>query len=128
MPRILLVEDDLDVRVLLEHVLQSAGLDVIAVETVANAIKLVETRPFDLVVTDGKLGDGIGIDIADAAKARGIESLIVTGHAFQLPQARLSQYDYLLKPIRPAELLDAIRRKLPRRDGAAEIVPFPKSS
>ena len=128
MARILLVEDDLDVRVLLEHVLSSAGYDVVAVETVRSAKRLLEAQPYDLVVTDGSLPDGTGIDIADEAKARGIGALIVTGHALRLPQDRLAQYTYLLKPLRPGELIDAIRQMLPKREGNAAILPFPKAN
>ena len=126
--RILLVEDDIDVRVLLEHVLVSAGCDVSAVETVKSAKRLLEARAYDLVVTDGSLPDGTGIDVADAAKARDVSALIVTGHALRLPQDRLAEYTYLLKPVRPPELVDAIRRMLPKGDGAADILPFPKAN
>jgi two-component SAPR family response regulator len=38
--------------------------------------------------------------------------LIVTGFAFQLPSEELRRFDYLLKPLRPAELLRAVERKL----------------
>ena len=38
------------------------------------------------------------------------KTLIVTGFAFQLPREELGRYDYLLKPVRPAELLRAIGR------------------
>jgi len=126
--RILLVEDDLDVRVLLEHVLISAGCEVSAVETVKSAKRLLEAQGYDLVVTDGSLPDGTGLDVADAAKARGVLALIVTGHALRLPQHRLAEYTYLLKPVRPPELIDTIRRMLPKKDGEAEILPFPRAN
>ena len=128
MPRILLVEDDLDVRVLLEHVLASAGCDVAAVETVKSAKRLIEAQPYELVVTDGSLPDGTGIDVADEAKARGIGALIITGHALRLPQDRLAKYPYLLKPLRPGELIDALRKMLPKKEGDAAILPFPKAN
>jgi DNA-binding response OmpR family regulator len=54
-PRILLVEDDIDVRPLLEHILLDAEFEVTAVESLANALALLEKQPFDLVVTDVKL-------------------------------------------------------------------------
>lgn len=56
MARILLVEDDLDVRPLLEYVLGvEGGYEVTAVESVANATALLAAQPFDLVVTDVNL-------------------------------------------------------------------------
>jgi DNA-binding NtrC family response regulator len=128
MARILLVEDDVDVRPLLEHVLAGAGHDITAVETVTNARILIERSPYDLVLTDGMLVDGTGLDVAETAQARGLPVLILTGYALQLPPERLQQFDYLLKPVRPAELIEAVERFLRQRDGGADVVPFPKSS
>jgi DNA-binding response OmpR family regulator len=72
----------------------------------------LEQRPYDLVVADGKLPDGTGMQIGDAANTAGVRVLIVTGFAFQLPSEELRRFDYLLKPLRPAELLRAVERKL----------------
>lgn len=99
MAAILLVEDDIDVRLLLEHVLASAGCEVNSIETVKSAKRLLDAQPFDLVVADGALPDGLGIEIADHAKAKGVAALIITGAALQLPKERLIEYTYLLKPI-----------------------------
>lgn len=126
MARILLVEDDLDVRPLLEHILLTdPQYEVIAVESLANATALLATQPFDLVVTDVNLPDGSGLRIADQAKAKGIRALIVTAYGLSLNPGDLAAYDYLLKPLRVHELLDAVRRALAR--DTSQIVPFPKS-
>ena len=109
--RILLVEDNDDVRVLLEHVLYDAKHRVDAVATAAEAQSLIEARRYDLVVADGLLCDGTGMQIADEARARGMRALIITGYAFRI-SAELLGYDYLLKPVRPAELLAAIEARL----------------
>lgn len=127
MATILLVEDDIDVRVLVEHVLLSARCDVTAVETVRSAKRLLDGHAYDLVVADGNLPDGTGLDVADYARELGIGTLIVTGVARRLPQRRLNQYPHLLKPVRPAKLLDAISALLPKKEGEAEILPFLKS-
>jgi two-component SAPR family response regulator len=50
--------------------------------------------------------------IGDAATADGVRTLIITGFALQLPREELLRFDYLLKPVRPAELVKAIDRKL----------------
>ena len=109
---ILLVEDDANVRLLLEHVLCGEGHDVDPVATVQQALSRLQQRGYDLVVADGKLPDGTGMTVGDAASAEGIRTLIITGFALQLPRDELSRFDYLLKPVRPAELLRAIDRKL----------------
>jgi DNA-binding response OmpR family regulator len=110
--RILLVEDDADVGPLLEHALLQAGFKVHWVSTVNEARTLLDERTYDLILTDVMLPDGNGLDIADAAKARNLKCLIITGYAFQFPKERLAQHEVLLKPIRPYELVEAIERRL----------------
>ena len=60
MARILLVEDDPNVLMLLEHVLRGAGHDVDLASTVRQARSHLGQRRYDLVVADGKLPDGTG--------------------------------------------------------------------
>jgi DNA-binding NtrC family response regulator len=115
MNRILLVEDEADVRMLLEHVLLSAEYRVDSVATVEAACALLDTRSYDLVVADGRLEDGTGMMVAEKAAESATKVLIITGYAFDLPRDQLGRYEFLLKPVRPQELLDAIGRVL---DGA----------
>ena len=124
MPRILLVEDDLDVRPLLEHVLTAEpNYTVTAVESVANAMALLAAQPFDLVITDVNLPDGNGLRIADKAKERCVKTLVLTAHGLSLAPGELSGYDYLLKPIRVKDFLDVVRQQLSRDDGQAVSIP-----
>ena len=108
--RILLVEDDPYVLQLLQDVLLSAGYLVDTAETALNAFSLLEGNPYDLVLTDGMLPDGNGIAIADAAKSRGMKAVIVTGYALSFAKEDLERHDYLLKPLRPSELLRFVAR------------------
>jgi DNA-binding response OmpR family regulator len=129
MTRILLVEDDPDVRPLLEHILLSGGFAVTAVESVSGAISLISSQPYDLVITDVNLPDGSGLGVADRAAEAGVKSLVVTGHGLSLAPGSLAAYDYLLKPLRVDELLTAIRRCLARTEttSVSRIVRFPTS-
>jgi CheY-like chemotaxis protein len=110
---ILLVEDDPNVLMLLEHVLRGEGHDVDTAMTAEQACsRLRQSGGYNLVVADGKLPDGTGMQVGEAASVAGTKTLIVTGFAFQLPREELSKYVYLLKPVRPAEFLRAIDRML----------------
>jgi len=114
MPRILLVEDDPELRILVEHVLLSANYEVDASGTFAAGSELLRRLRYDLVIADGRLGDGTGMMLADDARERGIAALIMTGYAFVLATADvdLARYDVLLKPIGPEELLGSVEKAL----------------
>jgi two-component system response regulator PilR (NtrC family) len=107
-----LVEDEHDVRVMVEHVLIDAGHDVDSCSTLASATDLVAHRKYDLVITDAKLPDGLGMPIMDQAAGKGAKGFIITGYAFTLPADQLRDYDVLLKPLRPAEIVAAVDRVL----------------
>jgi two-component system response regulator HydG len=112
LPRILLVEDDPDVRMIIEHVLLRAGYAVDTTGTMTGGTDLIRCRSYDLVVADGKLPDGTGMDVCDLAAEKGIKCLIVTGYAFSLPAGAADRYEILLKPMRPAEMIAAVERML----------------
>jgi two-component system response regulator HydG len=100
---------------LMEHVLLHASYEVETTGTVERAKALIDSGEYDLVLADGRLPDGSGMALADRANARGIPSLIVTGYAFDLMKEDLGRFDFLLKPVRPDELLQAVERVLARQ-------------
>jgi DNA-binding NtrC family response regulator len=111
MRRILLVEDDPDVRLLLEHVLIDAGYRVVTARTMADAVDHLR-GPYDLVIADVKLPDGTGMEVADAATAHGVKAILITGYAFCLSAETTDRYELLLKPVRPDEILRALERAI----------------
>ena len=118
MKKLLLVEDEIEIQILLGHILSVEGYQVAPTGTVKSALYLLQTRPFDIVVADFVLPDGTGIMVADKAAEKGIRTVIITGYAFRLPKAELERFPYLLKPVRPPELLDAIKREIAREKPA----------
>jgi DNA-binding NtrC family response regulator len=117
MPRILLIEDDIDVCPVFEHILLSEGYQVDSAQTMVAGRELLRHRVYDLVVADGRLPDGTGMEIADQAREKGIPSVIVTGYAFILRELAQNpdRYTVLLKPMRSVELLEAVTRALEDR-------------
>jgi len=114
MARILVVEDDPDVRLAVEHVLLDGGHAVEALVTVADGRRRLEAKDYDLLLADGRLADGTGMELADQAAERGIPALIITGYAFILRELAgdPTKYRVLLKPMRPKELLYAVEQAL----------------
>jgi two-component system, NtrC family, response regulator HydG len=114
MLRILLAEDDAEIRLLVEHVLLDANYEVDSVETLEAGLRALGRRAYDLVIADGRLSDGTGMELVDSAREKGIPALIMTGYAFVLAAAGadLGQYNVLLKPISPEELLASVAKAL----------------
>ena len=110
MARILLVEDDDDVRFVVGHVLVQDGHEIDATGTMQGGLDLLQGHAYDLVLADGKLPDGTGLEIADRAVEQGIKALVMTGYAFMFP--RNAHYDILSKPLRPHEIIAAVDRVL----------------
>jgi DNA-binding NtrC family response regulator len=110
MPRLLLIEDDEEVGPLLEHVLIADGYEVDRDYATAGAYRHLESHSYDLVITDARLPDGTGMAVADRAIEKGAKALVITGYAALYPE--LARYEYLLKPIRAAELLAKVARLL----------------
>ncbi len=112
MARILLVEDDPDVRPSIEQLLLAAGYSVDAAGTFAGAMTLLSTNAYDLVIADAQLEDGNGLDIARAAKSREAKALMLTGYASKFPLEVLERHPCLSKPVRAEALLRAVAQYL----------------
>jgi DNA-binding NtrC family response regulator len=105
--RILLVDDDDDLRILSSHVLQDLGYVVDTAARVTEGKILLSAHVYDLVITDARLPDGSGHAIADMAKMKETLVVILTGY-----EREALEYEYLFKPIRPDELARAVHRYL----------------
>ena len=110
MTSILLVEDDEDVLALVRDVLLDAGYEVDPIDTVAGAVSRLDTRCYDLLLTDGRLPDGTGFTIAAIAAVKGIQVLLFTGYAQDFPPAELARYSVLTKPLDMDRLVQAVQR------------------
>ena len=96
--RILVVEDEPLVAFDNEHMLGDAGYEVVAtVDTVADALRVIAEEALDLVLTDVTLrGEGSGLDVAAAARDKGVPLLFVTGT--KPPGAETLAIGWLAKP------------------------------
>jgi DNA-binding response OmpR family regulator len=110
MSRILLVEDDPDLRPVMEQILLEEGYVVDVTETMADGCELLGCRAYDLVIADALLPDGTGLTVADKARERFVRSIIVTGYCFALNGETFDRYEILQKPVPGAELIEAVKR------------------
>ncbi len=109
--RILVVEDEALVAMLVEDALEDAGFGVIGpVRSVSQALEVLETEEPDAAVLDLNLAGENSVAVADALVARGIPFVVATGYgAAGLPAAH-RQALVLPKPYDPADLIAMLTR------------------
>jgi two-component system, NtrC family, response regulator PilR len=101
---ILVVDDEPDLRTLYELTLLREGYRVETASTVEEATAQLRERRFDLVITDMRLPDGIGLELLQMLRAqqRGERSVVMTayGSAENAVEAlKAGAFDYLTKPV-----------------------------
>jgi two-component system, response regulator PdtaR len=106
--RILIVEDEPLTAFDNENILGDAGYEIVAtVDDLDEALAALEQEQVDLVLSDVRLrSQKTGIQLAQAAKAKGIPTLFATGHAY--PGAGEIAVGCLHKPYNPRQLTKAI--------------------
>ncbi|MDB5684916.1 MAG: hypothetical protein JWM38_1071 [Sphingomonas bacterium] len=105
--RIMIVEDEPLVAFDNEHSLRDHGFVVVAtVDSVADAVRGIAEHDLDLVLADVNLSDGNGIDVALAAREKGVPLLFVTGLC--PVEAQMLAIGCLAKPYSQRDLLDAL--------------------
>jgi EAL domain-containing protein (putative c-di-GMP-specific phosphodiesterase class I) len=115
--RILVVDDEPDMRHLMSRVLQSAGYDVRCASDGEAALQLLDTDSVDLVVTDLAMPRADGLTVLRRIRERNDELpvLLIAGEPTTDSAIRAVRYratEYLTKPFEPETLLDAVRRAL----------------
>jgi DNA-binding NtrC family response regulator len=113
MPRILVVDDQADVRAMIAMLLRVNHFEVIEAGNAASALLAFEHTTYDAVIVDIFLGDACGLDLISAMRERAPELAVVavsgmaTVDAVSRP-SDLADLVCLQKPFRPAELLRAV--------------------
>jgi two-component system LytT family response regulator len=89
--------------------------------SVVSAAKLLRQQKPDLIFLDILLGDGTGFDLLEIFPGLDTRIIFVTASdEFALRAFRYAAVDYLLKPIEPEQLQDAVRRAQKQLGGTRE--------
>jgi DNA-binding response OmpR family regulator len=125
-PRVMVAEDDVELRELLVRGLRSHDLEVCGVGTGAQLLSGTEAWRPDALVVDIGLPDADGRDVCQALRARGAQVPVLFLTARDTRADRLSGFasggdDYVTKPFDFAEVVARLRALL-RRAGAADPV------
>ena len=125
--KLLVVDDDAEIRHLLGRYLEDQGFDVRLAADRRECENRLASESFDLVVLDVMLPDGSGLDLCREVKDRTPDLAIILLTALKEDIDRiigleLGADDYLVKPFNPRELVARIRAVLRRGVRAGEAV------
>ena len=119
-PHILVVDDELSMRELLEYMLTKEGYRVTCAEDGQGAIELLEKTNFDLLLCDIRLGDMTGLDVLRASKTKNPDCVVIMISAFATTETAVEAmnegaYDYVPKPFDKDELMQTIAKAVSLR-------------
>jgi CheY-like chemotaxis protein len=113
--RVLLVDDNLENRIVFALLLESCGAEVHATATVGEALRVFETLVPDVVVTDVDLDGESGLDLVNELRTRGERTPAIAVSAMADPAEALASgcQLFLAKPVPLHALAGAIRGVVP---------------
>lgn len=127
--RVLIVEDEAELRETLEGYLRQESYDPVAVGTVASALAEIEQRPPDLVLLDIGLPDGLGFDVLRKTnELRRIPTIVLTTRSDEVDRIvglELGADDYIAKPYSPREVMARIRALFRRLEAVEATSQLP---
>lgn len=118
--KILLADDEPLIRTTLRDDLEEAGHAVELASDGDSAMETLAAGGFDCLVTDVKMPGADGFALLAAAKAKGMDAVVMTGHgsvSMAVEAMRLGAFDFLEKPFLGVELLRVLERVAEKRAG-----------
>jgi two-component system phosphate regulon response regulator PhoB len=123
MARILVIEDEADIRQVLDYNLKSAGHEVVEASRGVDGLRLIRERIPDLVLLDLMLPDMAGTEVCRSIKdnpaTRTLPVVMLTARGEEIDRVvgfEIGADDYITKPFSVRELVLRIRAVLRRRE------------
>lgn len=128
MKKAIIIDDENRTRDLIAKMVNSfeLGIEAIAAgENVASGIKAIEEHNPDVVFLDIQMPDGTGFDVLKGLNSKNFEVIFITAHEeFAIKAIKFSALDYLLKPVDPIELKNALVKALKTIEEKKEDIQF----
>jgi two-component system response regulator HydG len=126
MAKLLVVDDQRNMRTTLAMMLRGAGHDVDEAENGEAAVDRIAAEVYDLVLTDLKMGGTDGLDVLRSAKeiSQLTEVIVMTAYGTiesAVEAMRTGAYDYIQKPFTEQELLLKVQKAVEQRRLAGEM-------
>ncbi|MCP4429932.1 MAG: sigma-54-dependent Fis family transcriptional regulator [Gammaproteobacteria bacterium] len=124
--RVLIVDDEPDIRELLEITLLRMGLETRCAEDYSNATRLLNGEDFDLCLTDMKLPDGDGISLVEYIQQHypNTPSAVITAHGsidLAIKAMKSGAFDFVSKPVTLETLRNLVDKALTLPDVQQQI-------
>jgi two-component system phosphate regulon response regulator PhoB len=130
MARVLIIEDETDLRELLQYNLKAAGFEVMVAMDGNTGLALAREHKPDLVLLDIMLPDTTGLDVCRLLKSqpdtRDMQVVMVTAKGEEIDRVvgfELGADDYVVKPFSTRELLLRVQAVLRRRQPVTPAAP-----
>src|ERR1700683_4478517 len=115
MRRVLVVDDEENIRLVLRTLLKKHGYDVEVADSGESALALLDTFDPDVILTDVRMPKMGGLDLLGALKAKQHTATVIVMSAYgnmdlALEAMKAGAYDYVSKPFKPDEIVLALRK------------------
>lgn len=115
MRRVLVVDDEENLRLVVRTFLKRDGYEVEVAASGEEALALVESFGPDVILTDVKMPKMGGLDLLATLKAKGIDSTVIVMSAYgnvdlAIEAMKAGAYDYIQKPFKAEEVLLTLRK------------------
>lgn len=116
--RILLVDDEASILKVLTHILGKMGFNTVACGTGEEALELLQQQPFDLLITDLNLGDGMsGLDLLHEAREANSLMPVIMITAFATVNVAVQAlkegaFDLITKPFKMEQLTETVHNAI----------------
>lgn len=131
--RILVIDDEPDLRTLYELTLLREGYQVDTAGTLAQALEVLSKEQFNLVITDMRLPDGTGTELLKSLRGqqRSERCIVITAYGSAenaVESLKAGAFDYLTKPVDLKQFRNVIATAIQDRHLAQDVAPLePKS-
>ena len=127
MPKILIVDDEARILLLLQSLLKANGYDVVTAKDGNGALDAIKSDTFDLVITDLRMSpvDGLALLKEINALQPKLPVILLTAYASvetAIDALKNGAFDYLSKPFKVDEMLDIVKRAVESSKNAAAAV------
>jgi two-component system, NtrC family, response regulator AtoC len=115
MRRVLVVDDEENLRHMLQILLRREGYEAVGAVSVEAALTELESNPYDIIITDLRMPGRSGLELLDEVRQRNLQTTVVVMTAYGSKEVAIEAmkrgaYDYLSKPFEADEVVLLLRK------------------